>query len=34
MQVLRSINADADADILFDQEVAPGIVDQRSVGLE
>ena len=34
MQVLRPIDTDADADVLFAQEVAPGIVDQHSVGLE
>ena len=34
MQVLRPVDADPDTDVLFGEEIAPGIVDQRSVGLE
>ncbi len=34
VQRLRAVDADADADLLGGEEFAPGIVDQRAVGLE
>ena len=34
MQPLGAIDADPDIDLLFGEERAPGVVDQRPVGLE